>query len=497
MFLTQKRLLYSLLFLKALLLCILIVFGNVALSPDEAQYWTWSRSLDWGYYSKPPGIAWQIWATTHLFGSTELGVRFGALLIGFFQGLAIYSLARRSGQTREISFWAALIFALCPLGIYLSFAAITEVAAILFITLATGAIARGLQADKRPSYYEAGAWILCGSLFKWVALLFWPLLLFFALFNKRVRSWHLLGALLLSLIALLPSIYWNATHEWATFKHVGATISKAKGGNFLDFFSAQIGLTSLLLILLILGIPSLFKAPRQPALLFCALFPLAVTFYLIASLFKKIQPNWPNYLYPPGAVVAAYYGYLKTGGRRLWLTLATLLSVVIATFALLIPSLQENQLLKIPYQFNPLQQAMGWRRITPILKQHGYDPSSQFLFADKYQAASLLSFYGPEQKRAYFFNLGGARKNQFSYWPQMEEKEQGKSGYFLLFENMTQEKISWYEAHYLKALAPYFAKVEWLGTSPLFETYGTPVKYALLFKCIDYNGKSPSQLEKY
>ena len=34
------------------------------LYPDEAQYWLWSRTLDFGYYSKPPVIAWAIWATT-------------------------------------------------------------------------------------------------------------------------------------------------------------------------------------------------------------------------------------------------------------------------------------------------------------------------------------------------------------------------------------------------------------------------------------------------
>jgi len=27
---------------------------------DEAQYWFWSQNLDFGYYSKPPMIAWFI-----------------------------------------------------------------------------------------------------------------------------------------------------------------------------------------------------------------------------------------------------------------------------------------------------------------------------------------------------------------------------------------------------------------------------------------------------
>ena len=41
------------------------------LYPDEAQYWLWSRTLDFGYYSKPPVIAWAIWATTKLGGDAE------------------------------------------------------------------------------------------------------------------------------------------------------------------------------------------------------------------------------------------------------------------------------------------------------------------------------------------------------------------------------------------------------------------------------------------
>ena len=32
------------------------------LSEDESHYWEWSRHLDYGYYSKPPGIAAVIWA---------------------------------------------------------------------------------------------------------------------------------------------------------------------------------------------------------------------------------------------------------------------------------------------------------------------------------------------------------------------------------------------------------------------------------------------------
>ena len=45
------------------------------LYPDEAQYWLWSRTLDFGYYSKPPLIAWIIAASTTVFGDGEWAIR--------------------------------------------------------------------------------------------------------------------------------------------------------------------------------------------------------------------------------------------------------------------------------------------------------------------------------------------------------------------------------------------------------------------------------------
>ena len=50
------------------------------LYPDEAQYWLWSRELAFGYFSKPPMIAWLIWLTTTIGGDAEAWVRLSAPL---------------------------------------------------------------------------------------------------------------------------------------------------------------------------------------------------------------------------------------------------------------------------------------------------------------------------------------------------------------------------------------------------------------------------------
>ncbi len=78
----------------------------IDLSGDEAHYWEWSRHLDYGYYSKPPGIAWVIAAAIRIGDAlgitgnesgTELMpvMRMAAVLFGTCSGLISLLLARR------------------------------------------------------------------------------------------------------------------------------------------------------------------------------------------------------------------------------------------------------------------------------------------------------------------------------------------------------------------------------------------------------------------
>lgn len=210
--------------IKTVVLAFIIAMSGIGLSPDEAQYWTWSQELDWGYYSKPPGIAWQIWLTTSLFGQNVFGVRFGALCIGFLISVAVYGAARATHLSRNTSFWAGCIAAVSPLGVYLSFAATTDGGAILFLTIAITLLLQGIKKEGGPHYTLIGLCIGLGALFKWTSFVFWPLIIVPLFLCKNLRKWSLLGGVGLSLLALVPSLYWNSTHEWATFRHVGGNV---------------------------------------------------------------------------------------------------------------------------------------------------------------------------------------------------------------------------------------------------------------------------------
>lgn len=506
----------ALLAVKSIVILLFILYGDVGLGPDEAQYWTWSRTLDWGYYSKPPGIAWQIWLGTQLFGNTELGVRVFSIVLSILLSLAVYFLAIACRTKERTAFWAAACMALTPLGIMGSFLAITDGGLTFFWTCASIVMARSLSLREAPNYYLMGFFILCGALFKWPIYLFWGVVLLCMPWYQQLAVKQFWMGVLISLCGLLPSLYWNVTHEWATFRHVAATVAGGHGeeigttglirGNVVEFWGAQAALISPVLFLLLLG--SFIYLARQrrniSAPLFfcggsCLLLFLA---YSVLALFQKMQGNWMAFAYPPGLVFLAWYACEMDRKLTIWVKIGLAVSVALSAVVMAIPYVQSHSLFKtapVPYRFNLFRHNVGWTELDSLIEGVGYDPKEHFLFGDKYQMSSILSFYGPQQKRAYFFNLHGTRKNQFSFWPSMAEQQLGKTGFFVAVENAPhlEKNLATWSGNYEKELKYHFKEVHFLGLFPLFEAYGNMKKGALIFKCIEYSGTQPDDTNLY
>lgn len=464
-----------------------IVYSGIGLGPDEAQYWTWSKQLDWGYYSKPPGIAWIIWLGTQIFGDTELGVRFGSVVLGTLIPVALYYAARANGLKENTCFWAALIMALTPLGIMSTLLAITDVGMILFWTIALAFVLYYYANDLTPNYYILGALLMGGALYKWPIYFFWLIVVGIAIFLPGWRKLSLLGGVLISLLGLLPSLWWNYSHDWVTFRHVLSTIKsatpqEAAKGNLLEFVGAQMGLLSpILFVLLVLAFIHFFRNPNKqmaPVAL-SAFVPLALGIFL--SLFKKILGNWCVFAYPSAILLLAWYLCERVSWGQLWLKIGLALSLVLCLLMLL-----------SPLKTRVFKHNVGWENLEASLLQAGYDPQNDFVFGDKYQTTSLLSFYGPQQKRAYFLNINGTRKNQFSFWPGMETEQVAKTGFFVVTENAPHtSKID--PEYIVRQLSDYFSEVEFAGKYPLI----SEKKEAFIFKGKAYNGKLPKEVLLY
>jgi hypothetical protein len=475
------------LFVKAVVSILFVVYGNIYLAPDEAQYWLWSQFLDFGYYSKPPMIAWQIGLGTSVFGSTELGVRIGAIVISFFLPLSTFYLAKSSGLKEKRALAAALILALCPISILGSFSATTDLGFVLFWTLIFAHLAYSLKTAEEPSFITVGIIICLGALYKWTMFLIFPVILLGCFYFKILRNKKIALTFLIALLALLPSLYWNLNHEFATFKHVFAQSVNSSKANFFDFFIAQVAL--FFPIFFVFFVFSFIKLPKQirPLRFTNAWAFIFFICYFFLSMKQKMQANWIVFAYPLAAVAAA------SVISKVWLLSGLILSTVLSFFVLFIPILQKHDA-PIPYSLNAFKQCMGSGELKESLSMIGYNPATDVLIADRYQTCSISSFYSLDKKRSYFINLLNQRKNQFSFWPQLEK---GMNGYFIVIENRSEEEAEEINKKYISKLSSYFEEVFPASFFSLFKADDKTVKWALIFKVKGFLGHFPNESTNY
>lgn len=468
----MRSLIFWIGFSKLLVLAI-ILFAGIGLMPDEAQYWTWAKELSYGYYSKPPGIAWQIAAGSYFFGDTELGVRVGSLVLSTCMSFAIYWLGRSSGLDEKKSFWAAIAFSYSPLGVFSGFFATTDCSYVLFWTLACALVAKDLRDDRRLSFIPLGLVIALGALWKWPVYAVWiPIALFF--YKEPLR---VLSGICISLLGLVPSLIWNMQTGFVTFQHVKASINNpGSTPNPLEFLGAQIMLVSPILFVLVCIGMWRFRV-HQRSLRFC--WVVALLFFgalFLASCFEKVQGNWAVAAYPTAFVIMVLYA------SKRWMLAGIGLSVALIAAIILLP---------IPYRSNPFKPGLGSENIASALIASGYDPEHDFLFSDRYQVTSQLSFYGPQQQRAYFFNIHGLRHNQFDFWPQMHDECLEKTGYFVEFASP--QEVSAALERFKQKLTPYFSDITVLPPQLLYKEQ----KVAVILRASGYNGKRPISADKY
>jgi 4-amino-4-deoxy-L-arabinose transferase-like glycosyltransferase len=395
------------------------------LAPDEAQYWDWSRRLDWGYYSKGPLVAWLIAASTALLGDTPLGVRFFAVAgHGLLSLLAALTARRLGGDTAGwMAFGgiqAAPVFAAGGLMMTPDVACLVAWAGALYLLVQVDWTDRTAW---RP-FLAMGALIGVAGLAKFTAALFYPLLGLYLLADPVRRAWLLrpqvYGMGVVSLACLAPVFYWNVLHDFPSFRHVlGQVEGEARFapletvGNFLG---GQAGVVSpvwfvLLLVFLVAGA----RRWRQASTLWWFAAPLFV-FFMARAFESKVQPNWPVLMVYGGLVGLAVWAAGYRWARRTWgagLVLAVALSVVAMNTDLL-----RAAGVPFPVKKDPLKEVMGWRQVGSAVGNTLRDlPPDTPVLTTRYQTAAELAFYIPGQPQVLYLNPGYRRRNQYDYWP--------------------------------------------------------------------------------
>lgn len=249
-----------------------LVVNPLNLYPDEAQYWFWAQDFDFGYFSKPPLIAWIIAAATSLCGDGEACARARAAAARTHRGLRLSPGARPLWTAygvlgRRVLRGAARRVRL--LGHHLDRRSVAD-------ALGGGALSLHRAAERESAFWSfaAGAAIGAGLLAKYAMLYVVPgLIILLALDETMRRFLFSKNAALMLLTALAiaePNIVWNAMNGFET---VGHTVSNAAWGGdlfnvdeLLDFLIGQIGVFGpLMLGALLWGLVTLRARRRRAA----------------------------------------------------------------------------------------------------------------------------------------------------------------------------------------------------------------------------------------
>jgi 4-amino-4-deoxy-L-arabinose transferase-like glycosyltransferase len=315
---------------------LVLLAALVDLGPDEAQYWSWAQHLSFGYFSKPPMIAWLIAGTTSLCGDGEACVRISAPLLHGATAFLVFLLARRLYGDRT-ALWAAIGFATLP-AVWLSAGLITtDVPLVFFWALALLAYDRLIAAHGAGDRKNALKWAaLCGAaiglgLLSKYAMIYFLLCTGVHIAVSQTARRALVspaGALVLfvAIAAVSPNIVWNAHEHFATLRHTAANANWQghlfNPAKLAEFFAAQFFVFGpILMIMYLWGLVTLRKRmadgpPGADLLLFAFSAPILVV-ALGQAFVSRANANWAGPAFIAATILVS--AWLVRSRDKIWL----------------------------------------------------------------------------------------------------------------------------------------------------------------------------------
>lgn len=338
-----RDILFSFWFLAGALTAIRIIalmLSPANLGPDESQYWFWSQTPAFGYFSKPPMIAWAISATTGLFGDAEWAVRLSAPLLHFGAASFLYLTAALLFD-RRIAFWTGLAWITIPGVILSSFLMTTDAPLLFFWSGAIYALSR-IATSTHPKALEfvaLGAAIGFGFLSKY-AMIYFPAgvaaaLLFEPTLRRALLRPGLIITVFIAAVLIAPNLIWNAQNDFQTLSHTGAN-AHWDGDLFqplslIAFLASQLAVAGpapiLVLVIVAWTTISLWMSGKASGgidktmwrtLLILALTPIVIV--SAQSFISRAHANWAAAAYPSTMILATA---LLFSYRYAWLAKAS------------------------------------------------------------------------------------------------------------------------------------------------------------------------------
>jgi 4-amino-4-deoxy-L-arabinose transferase-like glycosyltransferase len=379
----------------------LFAFDRTDLFVDEAQYWLWGQEFAFGYYSKPPLIAWLIGAVTSIVGSdSPFWIRMPGALLHALTALILGALAARL-YGRQTAVWVSVAYVTLPMVGVGSLLISTDTVMAPFFAAALLFHRRLLDHGRAQDALWAGAMVGFACLAKYAGVYFLIGVGLSAVLRRDMRIGWTHAALMLFAfgVVIAPNIVWNLNHGFSTLSHTADNIGWVRQDSLLSgldaaelgkFIGAQFavigpGLFAVLLIAL----------PRAGHGLAFFVLP-ALLVVCVQALLDKAYANWAASAYFAGTViaVATMAPWPKLRMAAIGVNAAICLALPILT---LMPGLQRSG---EPLLHRYLGRADLSRQIIAIAQGAGGVPifaQSRDILADLFYTGqgSGLTFYAP------------------------------------------------------------------------------------------------------
>lgn len=373
------------------------------LGPDEAQYWFWSQTPAWGYFSKPPMIAWVIGLTSGLCGPEEPCVRLaaplfhtGTAIVLFFLGRTLYGPAA--------GLLAALAYATLP-GVWLSSILITtDVPLLFFWSLMLLATVNLLERRSVTWGIVWGVAMGLGLLSKYA--------MGYALAGLAVAVWltrenprRLLGAdwilgFLIALALLAPNVQWNMQHGFATLRHTASNANWGAGnlfniGKLAEFLGGQIALLGPILAGIVFwglarGWRKTGPASQTRAAAILLAFALPVLIVVTTQAFiSRANANWAAVALAPLCVLGAAWAQTHGLRRMFWIGIGvnTALGLFLAAMAV------SPALVEALNRHNDVKRLRGWNELAQIVVRQGHAGQFDAILSDDREDLASFLYY--------------------------------------------------------------------------------------------------------
>ena len=352
-----------------------LYFNTTDLFFDEAQYWSWSLQPAFGYYSKPPMIAWLIGLSTAVCGTSEFCVRLPSPLIHTVTAIAVFLVGARLYGAR-VGFWCGVVFATLP-GVSFSAGLIsTDVALLAFWAIALYGLVVLIEA--RGSWWPVlvlGCALGLGLNAKY-AMAYFILCTLIYVFTTPEHRWLLRdrrwwGAVAIGAAMIVPNLIWNYQNSFATFAH---TADNAKWSGVLfhpnkavEFFVAQFGVFGPVLFgaLLVIAVRAYRQGlPGTDRFLLAFALPV-VMIITVQALLSRAHANWAAVSYVAASLLVTAT-MIRDGS---WRWLGGALALHLAVVGVLGIGLSQARTLALPGGKNPFARTLGWAELGRLTRR--------------------------------------------------------------------------------------------------------------------------------